>query len=165
MIIIVFGLPGSGKSYFAKRLAEKLKAEYLNSDQLRLQLIATRKYTKEEKMLVYDTMLTAMEAAVSANKTVVLDGTFYTRHIRNIFEQAADKLNEQIVYIEITAAESIIKERVSKPRPFSEAGYDVYLKLKKEAEPLEKDHLVLNSDNSNIANMLQEALQHIKTRS
>jgi len=35
MIIIVFGLPGSGKSYFASKLAERINARYINSDVIR----------------------------------------------------------------------------------------------------------------------------------
>lgn len=34
MIFIVFGLPGSGKSYFASHLAEMKNAQYINFDRL-----------------------------------------------------------------------------------------------------------------------------------
>jgi predicted kinase len=47
MTVIVFGLPGSGKSYFATRLAELLNASYISSDQLRMQLYAKRTYTEK----------------------------------------------------------------------------------------------------------------------
>ena len=32
MIIIVLGLPGSGKTYFASRFAKLIHADYINSD-------------------------------------------------------------------------------------------------------------------------------------
>ena len=38
MLIAVMGLPGSGKSYFAHKLAGKLKAIYIGSDQVREKL-------------------------------------------------------------------------------------------------------------------------------
>ncbi|MBK8833184.1 MAG: hypothetical protein IPN60_20530 [Saprospiraceae bacterium] len=50
------------------------------------------------------------------------------------------------------------------PRVYSEADYDVYLKLKKSAEPLTRDHLVLVSTNNNIVSMLHEALHYIETQ-
>jgi len=39
MVIIVFGLPGSGKTWFAKTLAARIKAVYISTDQLRNSLI------------------------------------------------------------------------------------------------------------------------------
>ena len=63
-----------------------------------------------------------------------------------------------------TAPEDIIKDRLLSPRVYSEADYDVYLKLKKSAEPLTRDHLVLVSTNNNIVSMLHEALHYIETQ-
>ncbi len=163
MVMIVFGLPGSGKSYFASRLAVPLAALYVNSDERRMKLFSTRTYTDAEKMLVYDSMLADLVAAMKDKKSIVLDATFYTEAIRNRFEQAAKAYNEQVIYIEVTAPENIISERLKKPRLYSEANVDVYRKLKVIFEPLLKDHLVLTSTNYNITSMLEKALQYIKT--
>lgn len=81
-----------------------------------------------------------------------------------MFEEQAASLQESILYIEITAKEEIIRERLSKPREFSEADFEVYLKLKTIAEPLKQDHLVLHSDNNNINAMLQDAMEYIKSK-
>lgn len=81
-----------------------------------------------------------------------------------MFEERAAILQESILIIEVTAEEKIIRERVSKPREFSEADFDVYLKLKTIAEPLEQDHLVLHSTNHNIDEMLQDATKYIKSK-
>ncbi len=164
MVLVVFGLPGSGKSYLASRLAQLLGALYYNSDQLRLQLIADRNYSETEKLQVYNLMLWAMEIAISQQKDIVLDATFYKRSIRTMFEERAASLQESFLYVEVTAEEEVIKERVSKPREFSEADFNVYLKLKAIAEPLEQDHLILHSTNHNIDAMLQEAMNYIKSK-
>ena len=165
MVIIVFGLPGSGKSYFAARLADKLGAIYVNSDELRLGLFQERTYSDKEKLAVYDMMLNKMTAAVSDKKSIVLDATFYKASIRKEFESKASELGEQIIYIEITAPEDLIKERVSQQRKASEADYSVYLKLKKNTDPLSEDHLVLRSSNNNIVKMLNDAIKYVKNRS
>jgi predicted kinase len=164
MVIIVFGLPGSGKSYFASRLAKQLGAVYINSDELRQQLITERKYTDAEKILVYDEMLAAMTGAIQENKTVVLDATFYKQALKNRFELTAKSFNRRVFFIQVTAAEDIIEERVKRPRAHSEADFNVYLKLKKMAEPLLTDHLVLHSTDSNISSMLQTAAAYINNK-
>ena len=163
MVIIVFGLPGSGKSYFASRLARQLEAAYVSSDELRMKLIPRRTYTDDEKRMVYDQMVQAMSDALFDKKTVVLDATFYKKAIRARFDQAADEFNEKIIYIEVTAPENIIEERLKLPRTYSEADIEVYKKLKETAEPLSQPHLVLVSTNDNISPMLHDAIQYIET--
>ncbi len=164
MVIIVFGLPGSGKSYFASRLAMHLEAEYVNSDELRMHMLQERNYSEAEKRLVYDAMLSRMTDALTARKPIVLDATFYKKSIRRRFEQRAAEHHQSIIYIEVTAPEDIIQDRLLSPRAYSEADYDVYLKLKKFAEPLTRDHLVLVSTNNNIVSMVHEALHYIETQ-
>lgn len=65
MIVIVFGLPGSGKSYFATRLSEKLRAEYVSSDRVRNTMYAYKTYSEKEKPEVYEDMLAMMKTALS----------------------------------------------------------------------------------------------------
>ena len=66
--------------------------------------------------------------------------------------------------IEVTATEDIIAGRVNKPRENSEADFDAYLKVKEQFEPLDKEHLVLNSTNDNIESMLQEAQNYLNIK-
>lgn len=162
MLIIVFGLPGSGKSYFASRLADELKAVYLNTDEIRMKMFSERTYTDAEKMAVYDAMLATMSDAIHGGSLVVLDGTFYKKALRNKFEAAAGQLHEKIIYIEVTAPENIIEERLKEPRKYSEADFEVYRKIKAIAEPVDKDHLILDSSEQ-VSSMLQKAIHYINT--
>ena len=60
MIVIVFGLPGSGKSYFATRLVKKLKARYVSSDIIRKDFTFKSKYSYSAKWRMYMKMLEEM---------------------------------------------------------------------------------------------------------
>lgn len=162
MIIFVFGLPGSGKSYFATRLAKLIKAEYLNSDLLRKEMFKHRTYSDLEKELVYNKMLEKMQIALDQKKDLIIDATFHTAKRRKLF---TDKINEgEYTFIEVWADEHITRERVSKSRPDSEADFEVYKLIKNIWEPLKEPHLILESTNSNIDNMLQLAIQHLKLK-
>lgn len=162
MVIIVLGLPGSGKSFFASRLADELKATYLNTDEVRMKMFTSRTYSDAEKMAVYDAMLVAMSDSIRNGMPVVLDGTFYKKALRNKFEEAAAQLDKKIIYIEVTAPENIIEERLKQPRKFSEADFEVYQKIKVTVEPLEEDHLVLDSTHP-VSSMLTKANHYINT--
>ncbi len=159
MIIVVIGLPGSGKSYFAERLAEKIGAEYVNSDRLRKSIFPKRTYSEDEKIKVYKVMLDKMEGAIAQNNGLVLDATFHKASTREPF---ISKSKGNLRFIEIQVDEEIVRERLKKSRPFSEADFEVYRLLRKEWEPLLESHLTLQSTNDNIEIMLQKAMKYLK---
>lgn len=159
MIVMVSGLPGSGKSYFAKKLAIALNAEHISSDKLRKELFTLRTYSDFEKATVYNAMLKKMEKATAQHKNVVLDATFHKKSRRDLF---TDHANEPIRFIEIYADKEVIIERLNKPRPDSEADFQIHQMIKQEWEPLEEEHLQLQSTNDNIDEMLRKALKYLQ---
>ena len=159
MIVIVLGLPGSGKSYFAGRLAESLHADYINSDRVRKELFPKRTYSDMEKAVVYDTMRKKMDYSITQERNLVLDATFHKKRIRELFTKNTKGI---IRYIEVWANETIVKDRLKKIRPFSEADFKVHQLIKQEWEPLEEDHLRLQSTNDNIEDMLLRAMKYLK---
>src|SRR6266545_6277522 len=110
MITFVFGLPGSGKSYFASHLASMINADYINSDTVRKEMFHNRIYSVKEKLLVYDEMTRQMKEGVKQKRNIVLDATFYNNDIRQKFVEAAGNIDD-IIFIEVTAEESVIRKR------------------------------------------------------
>lgn len=163
MIVVVLGLPGSGKSFFASRLAEKLKAPYISSDKVRIEMKIKGKYRFEDKLLVYDEMKRQADQALKENKTIVIDGSFYRHEMRNLFISLAEIHHSQVRFIEITAHETTIKERLKKPRKESEANFEVYQLIKKQFEALDMPHLEIQSNNNNIDEMLLDSLNYLKS--
>ena len=160
MVILVMGLPGSGKSYFASRLAEALGADYFNSDRIRKEMITRRNYSEQEKERVYDEMLLRMEKSIKQNKDTILDATFYRKKIRRKFSSKIPR-SVNMAIIEVTASEPVIQKRLSRTREFSEADFEVYQAIQKEWEPIVEKHLVLISRDDNPDDMLQKAIQYL----
>lgn len=165
MVIIVFGLPGSGKSYFASRLAADLEADYVNTDKIRKELFTRPSYSDEEKILVYKKLLDEVYHHAHAKKTIVVDGTFHKENVRNDFIKLSKDLNLHLRWIEVLAEESLIKERLSKKREFSDADYSVYKLLQQQHEPFDKQNqhqlIQLTSTNTNIGQMLEKAKKYL----
>lgn len=159
MVIMVMGLPGSGKSFFAGRLAQKINAEYWNSDQIRKEMFPERTYSDSEKKQVYKALFKKMQEAIQKEKDVVLDATFYKDKIRELF---ITNSKERIAFIEVWANENLIRERLKKIRQDSEANLEVYKLLKRQWEPVKQPHLILQSTNENIDAMLQKAENYLK---
>lgn len=161
-LVIVLGLPGSGKSYFAKRLAAKLNAEYINSDQLRKKINMSGKYTLKDKTFVYLEMEKLAERHILSNRLVVVDATFYLRKLRDRFISLSQRLFCPYYMIQIVTDEELAVKRVSKPREDSEADYAVYQLLKKEYESIDSPHLTICSTGDNIVQMLELACTYIE---
>ena len=162
MNIIVFGLPGSGKSYFAIKLAKKLQARYVNSDVIRNELFAVKEYSQEAKMKVYNEMIREMNKAIQQNANIILDATFYKKSIRNKFSEAVKEFGQSIIFIEVWAYQKIIIERLSRKRQYSDADYSVHLYIKEVFEPMKREHLILHSTQENIGEMMDVALKYIQ---
>lgn len=159
-VIIVAGLPGSGKSYFAERLAGRIGAVYLSSDRIRKEMLPKRTYSDLEKLAVYDAMRERMEKALSQEEDVVADGTFFTREIRKRFVSSLPPTIEQYM-IEVVAAESLIWTRLQRPRADSEADFSIYQAILSQWEPIDRPHLVLHSTDANIDDLLQTACLYL----
>lgn len=161
MIVIVFGLPGTGKSFFASRLAKMINADYINSDRVRKEMFKSRTYSEQEKGAVYNAMLEKMKEAVDQRKNLVLDATFHKNETRKPFLQEM-KGKDKIFFIEVWAAENIARERLKESRPYSEADFEVYKLIRQYWETLNEPHLMLESTNENIDNMLQKAAEYLQ---
>ena len=160
MIVIVFGLPGSGKSYFASKLSTLINADYINSDRVRKQMLDKRTYSLNEKLSVYHRMLLQMKEFLKQKRNLVLDATFYKNEIRKKFMGDAE-LKGGITFIEVTADESLIIERLKIPRMDSDADFEVYKVIEEQWEPMYEPHLILRSTNDNIAEMLQKTTNYL----
>ena len=160
MIIVVFGLPGSGKSYFATHLTRMVNADYINSDKVRRIMFPNRTYSAKETLSVYDEMLAQMRQKIKQHRNVILDATFHQDDIRRKFFEAAEEV-ERIIYIEVYAEEPLVKERLKKSREDSEADFDVYKKIKNKWQPLYKEHLILHSTDDNLKGMLEKTAEHL----
>jgi len=162
MLIMVMGLPGSGKSFFAKRFAEELGAEYISSDALRNKMGLRGKYLPENKNTVYQQMAETAKDLILKSKCVVLDATFFQKKFRKLIYSIAEAAGSPLYLIMVQADENIIQQRLSVPRKDSEADHSVYLKIKDQFEPLEKPFLQLDSTNENLSEILLKARQYIQ---
>ena len=161
MIIVVLGLPGTGKSYFAEKLSDRLGAVHINSDKLRNALHARGKYTIDDKLHIYRVMAEKTDQALDQGKSVIVDATFYKHEMIDLFMSLAKDRAAPIRFIKIEADEALVRERLQKRRTDSEADFQVYVKIKGEFDELDVPHLVIQSEAHNIDTMIEPALRYI----
>ena len=161
MIVIVIGLPGTGKTTFSKALASKIKGLHLNTDIIRDHLDLRGQYDRKTKRLIYDSMLKEARKAIEADRNVIVDGTFYNRRIRDNYQRLANDFKVPLYWIQLRADPQSIKSRVKKKRKYSEADFEVYLKVKAIFEPIMRDCLKLWTDQEDkLEDLVQKAVNH-----
>ena len=160
-MIIVSGLPGSGKSFFASRLSRQLGATYISSDLARKEMNAQGRYAFEDKLNVYEDMAHRAGEELRKGHDVVIDATFYRKEMRHLFLTLGKLLHKKVAIVKIIADERTIVDRLRQPREASEADLSVYRLVKSQYEALDVEHLVIESRNDNIDDMLRKAADYI----
>jgi len=161
MIIIVLGLPGTGKSYFAEKLSDRLGAVHINSDSMRNALHARGKYTIGDKLHIYRAMAEKTDHVLDEGKSVIVDATFYKHEMIDLFLTLAKDRATPLRFIKIEADETLVRERLQKCRADSEADFQVYLKIKDEFDALHVPHVVILSGANNVQTMIESAIHYI----
>ncbi len=147
MLILVCGLPGTGKTTVAEAIAKKAKAAVLSTDILRKEMMNDPSYSATEKTMVYG-MLFSMAEMMLKTRNVVLDGTFYRKDLRDRAREIAAAAKSGFRMVEVVCDERLIRERLEKRKKThsaSDADFAVYAKLKKAFEPIREKHAVIDT--------------------
>jgi predicted kinase len=149
LLVVVTGLPATGKSTIARNLAKRLHGTFLSTDLIRKKLLYRPRYTKEEKELIYAIMLLVARYLLLSGVTVILDGTFYKRSLRKRVYAVAARTKSNLKIIESACPEHVIrrrmKRRARRKRNLSDADYDVYKKVAAQFEPIHRKHIVVDT--------------------
>jgi len=148
LLVVVFGLPGTGKTFLAKELASELSLKHFNTDSTRKKILSRPGYTHKEKEMVYDKLFEFLSEFLKRGENIVVDGTFYKKEYREKLRRMAREANTKPVFVELTAKEEIVEARMNeraKQTCDSDADFTVYQKIKGEFEPLTEKHLTIDS--------------------
>jgi predicted kinase len=160
-LIVVFGLPFSGKSTFARELADAIGGRVINSDIIRDDFLLRGNYGNKAKDKVYAEMLKIAANLIENGGSVVLDGTYYKESLRRKVANKARELHLIAHFIEVKADQEVIWDRIRSKRKEPDADYDVFLNIRAQFEPMCSYHLIVHSDCQTSEEMLTKALLFI----
>jgi hypothetical protein len=146
MIVIVCGLPGVGKTTFAKKLAPLVKAIILSTDKIRKELIESPTYEKEERKLIYDVMILLAKYLHDSGTNCILDATFNKEDSRTQVKKKLGVPDKEFFVIECLCPENIVIPRIKERKhDYSDADTVVYQKMKKIYEHVKGKHITIDT--------------------
>lgn len=164
MLLLLSGLPGSGKSAVARAFVARYGGTHISSDETRAALGLRGRYQPHDKEQVYTAMLRQAQTVLAHGGTAIVDSTFYRAAIREPFEDLAHACNTPVFRVEVRAQEATIRQRLQRPRPDSEADFAVYEKIRDQYEPWAQPHLELWSDAASAEDLADQLYQYTLSR-
>jgi len=165
MLILICGLPATGKSTVARRLSKALGAELLRTDIVRKELIKKPEYSEEEKEQIYGLTFLIADYLIKADVDVIIDGTFYRDSLRNRARDIAKKRGKRFFLIETKCSEDIVLKRLEgrkrNLRSPSDADTSVYYKIKDLFEEIQSKHIEIETG-WNISDAMRDLVKKIK---
>jgi aminoglycoside phosphotransferase family enzyme/predicted kinase len=149
-LVIMLGLPGTGKTWLAQRLADRIDAFHFNSDSVRKQLagvpILSRRadnldknlYTRALGIRTYRELERRTRTFLKAGQTVIADATFLHPDSRARFRAIAEKAGVPWLFVQADCPEKTVLSRMrrrARQDGFSEADMGVYRRMKGTFEP------------------------------
>lgn len=143
-LVLIAGLPGTGKSTIAPAAAERFGFEVIRSDVVRKELAGfspeapgdVSLYTREMSDRTYDECARHAGQILARGGRVIVDANFREDERREPFLELARTHAARLIFAECHASTQVIRRRLQKRGPdASDADWEIYRKLEDQWEP------------------------------
>ena len=149
--IVLSGLPGTGKSHLAREIARRHPFALLESDTLRKTLVERPSYSQSESARLFAACHALIASLLEKRIPVLFDATNLREMHRRPLYDVAERTGARLLLVQVTAPEEVVRRRMEaravreNPSDRSDATLDVYETMRRDAEPIERSHLVIDS--------------------
>jgi len=150
-LIVVSGLPGTGKSFFCRKLAERLSFPIIASDTSRKILFPSPQYKESENKRLFSACHVLIEELLRKGIPVIFDATNLLEHHREYLYRAAERAGAKLILVWVEAPTEVVRQRLlarekaATSQDDSEADWEVYNKMKPRREKFSRNHLVVDT--------------------
>ncbi len=143
-LIVVSGLPGTGKSLLSRELAKRLPMVILETDSIRKTLFPSPNYSASESAQLFQTCHSLIELLLQKGIPLTLDATNLVERHREHLYHIAEKVGAKLVLIQVEAPQEVVRHRLenrgNNPEDHSDADWGVYQKMKPSAQVIRRNH-------------------------
>jgi hypothetical protein len=149
--IVVSGLPGTGKSFFCRKLAERLPFSILESDAMRKLLFPSPSYTPKESARLFHACHRLIEELLGRGIPLILDATNLSERHRERLYRIADRVKARLIMVRVEAPSAVVRQRLearvnaANPEDNSEADWRVYQRMKSAVQRIQRQHFAVDT--------------------
>ena len=150
-LVLVSGLPGSGKSTFCRKFKEKIPSVVVESDSIRKILFTSPCYSQEESAHLFYVCHEVIRRFLRKSIPVVFDATNLEEHHRQKAYHIAHMMGARLVLVEVRAPLDLMKERLLERsqgvdgQDNSTADVKVLCRMKNRLEGIPQPHFVCDT--------------------
>lgn len=171
MIVLMAGLPGTGKSTLARELAARTSGRILSKDDIRHAIFLPEEieYSSRQDDFCMQQMLETAEFLLSRHRTraIFLDGRPFSRcyQSENVLAAAAS-MHQPWRILECVCSDATAQRRLSSDvqadkHPARNRGYELYLEVKARFETITHPKTVIDTEQS-LESCVQQALAALR---
>ena len=151
LLLMLAGLPGSGKSTFACAVTSHVPFVVLESDRLRKALVGSPEYTGEEHSRVFRACHRLIHEFLARGYPVLFDATNLAERNRKPVYAIARKAGAPLAIAVVTAPTDVIRRRLGDreagvdPAAWSDAGWEIYSRMAPAWVPVKRPHILVDT--------------------
>jgi len=149
--IVVSGLPGTGKSYFCRKLAKRLPFIILESDTLRKTLFPAPTYSPPESSRLFQAVHRLIEGLLKKGIPLILDATNLSERYRERLYHIANHLDAKLILVRVEAPPEVVYQRLkartaeTNSENSSDADWAVFQRMKSSVQKISRNHFAVDT--------------------
>lgn len=164
-LVLITGLPGTGKSSFAAELSARTRLVILESDALRRLIFPYPGYSAAESGRLFAAIHAAIDRLLAKGTPCLLDATNLTEAHRQPLYDIAAARGAKLVIVEVVAPREVVhqrlRDRARRSAANSEADIFVYERMRRQREEVSREHIVVDTS-QDITPAVEEAARAVE---
>lgn len=162
-LIIMVGIPRSGKSFFAEHFADTFKAPIISFDGLRNEIFTNPSYSNDEDEIISKVANHVLGEVLKTKRTVIYEGQTSLRADRIVISKKARDAGYEPLFIWVQTETIAARKRatttsIEKPALSID---DFNIKLKQFSAPHQNEKAIVISGKHTYASQLKIVLKHL----